>query len=59
MSTEQDIAAIEDRLEAAMTAADPKALGELFGDDLVWTHSSARVDSKKSFIAGMADDGPR
>ena len=59
MSAEQDIAACEGRLGAAMIAADDKALGTLFGDDLVWTHSSARVDGKESFIAGLKAGGTR
>jgi ketosteroid isomerase-like protein len=28
-------------------------VNELFADDLVWTHSSARVDSKASFLQAL------
>lgn len=35
-------------------SADASTVNDLFADDLVWTHSSARVDSKASFIAALA-----
>jgi ketosteroid isomerase-like protein len=35
----------------AMTKADVTALGELFADDMVWIHATARVDTK----AGLLD----
>ena len=37
----------------AMAAKDIAALDALLGDDLVYTHSSARVDTKQSLIANM------
>jgi ketosteroid isomerase-like protein len=35
----------------AMTKADVTTLGELFADDMVWIHATARVDTK----AGLLD----
>jgi ketosteroid isomerase-like protein len=35
----------------AMTKADVATLGELFADDMVWIHATARVDTK----AGLLD----
>jgi ketosteroid isomerase-like protein len=37
----------------AMADKDLKALNELISDDLVYTHSSARMDTKKSLIGNM------
>lgn len=37
----------------AMAQKDIAALGELLADDLVYTHSSARLDTKESLIEGM------
>ncbi len=38
---------------AAMTAHDMSALASLLGDDLVYTHSNALVDSKASYLESM------
>ena len=35
---------------AAQTSGDFKAMEKLFGDDLLYTHSSARTDTKASYI---------
>lgn len=37
----------------AMAAKDTAALTKLLGDDLVYTHSSARLDTKQSLIGNM------
>ncbi|MGE0700505.1 MAG: nuclear transport factor 2 family protein [Hyphomicrobiaceae bacterium] len=37
----------------AMAAKDVAFLGEVLGDDLVYTHSSARLDTKASLIGNM------
>lgn len=37
----------------AMTTGDLATLGTLLGDDLVYTHSSALVDSKASYVESM------
>ena len=54
--TTATIAALEDRRFAAMCARDWATLDELLSDDLSYTHSSARVDSKASYIQGMRDN---
>lgn len=47
------LSSLEDRRCAAMVQADLDTLGELFSDDLLWTHSSAHQDTKSSFLAGL------
>ena len=37
----------------AMVAKDVAALEAIIADDLIYTHSSARLDTKKSLIEGM------
>lgn len=54
MAVEQDILALEARRYAAMTAGDTAALEPLLHDALVYTHSSALVDDKRSYLAGIA-----
>jgi ketosteroid isomerase-like protein len=54
MSAEKDLASLEEQRCAAMIAADCPVLSELFADDLVWTHSSARVDTKANFLKALA-----
>ena len=38
----------------AMVSSDVVALGDYLADDLSWTHSSGKTDSKESFLAVMA-----
>ena len=38
----------------AMVSGDVVALSDYLADDLSWTHSSGKTDSKESFLAGMA-----
>jgi ketosteroid isomerase-like protein len=38
---------------AAMAQKDIKTLNELIADDLIYTHSSARLDTKQSLIGNM------
>ncbi|MGH7909172.1 MAG: nuclear transport factor 2 family protein [Thermodesulfobacteriota bacterium] len=45
---------LEDRRYQAMIDGDAAALGELLADDLIYTHSSARLDDKKSYIGSIA-----
>ena len=49
-----EIRSCEDRRFEAMVAADLPSLGRLLGDDLVYTHSGASVDTKASLIEGIA-----
>ena len=50
MTVEQDIIALEDKRCAAMMARDADALAAMLHDDLVYTHSSAVVDDKASYV---------
>jgi hypothetical protein len=49
----QTIIELDRRRMTAMAQKDIATLNALLGDELVYTHSSARVDSKQSLIAGM------
>ena len=44
---------LENRRCQAMTTSDVPLLSQLFSDDLVWIHSSAKVDDKQSFLASI------
>lgn len=59
MMLEKELSALEDRRCAAMIAANAGALSSLFDDDLVWTHSSARTDTKASFLDVLRAGGTR
>ena len=48
-----EIRALEERRYRAMCEADAKTLDELLGDSLVYTHSNASADSKKSYLDGV------
>ena len=37
----------------AMVSKDYKFLGDVLGDDLIYTHSSARLDTKASLVGNM------
>jgi ketosteroid isomerase-like protein len=52
ISAEEALAA-EDARYAAQTSNDFAAMGKLYGEDLVYIHSSAIVDDKASFIESM------
>ncbi|HEY3108291.1 MAG TPA: nuclear transport factor 2 family protein [Chloroflexota bacterium] len=52
-ASQGEIRSYEDRRFEAMVAADQPALERLLGDDLVYTHSSASVDTKASLIEGI------
>ena len=47
---QQEIQALEDRRYRAMLEGDVAALEPLLGDDLVYTHSSALIDTKTSYL---------
>ena len=52
--SETELIRLEDRRYEAMLARDVAALRDIFADDLVWTHSSARVDTKANFLKALA-----
>ena len=45
-----EILALEKRRIQAMTSGDIQALEEILADDLIYTHTTARLDTKASFI---------
>ncbi len=59
MTTEQQTTQVQDLVAAqrarfdATIAGDVQALEYLIGDDLTYFHSTARVDTKRSFIDGL------
>lgn len=53
MSLETEIQAAEDARYRAMTSNDLAALASLLGDDLIYTHSSAVVDDKSSYLESL------
>jgi ketosteroid isomerase-like protein len=53
--TKEQILALESRRFKAMCAGDADALDELLHDDITYTHSSGRVDSKASYTQGIRD----
>ena len=53
--TKDQILALEQRRFKAMCAGDVGALSELLHDDLKYTHSSGVVDSKASYLRGLAE----
>lgn len=53
MTTEADILALDEARINAQVAADAAAMERLFSDNLVYTHSNALVDTKRSYIDGI------
>jgi len=53
LTDSQTIRELENRRFRAMCDADTGALDKLLADGLVYTHSSAAVDSKASILAGI------
>src|SRR5687767_6936091 len=51
--TEAEATAAEDARYAAQMSGNYADLEKLLGDDLVYTHSSAAVDTKKAFIESV------
>ena len=48
-----EIIALENRRVEATTKGDANALDEILADDLIYTHSTARIDTKASFIEAI------
>jgi hypothetical protein len=53
-AAETELLRLDDERSRAMIAVDTATLERLMSDDIVYTHSSGRLDSKKSFIASIA-----
>jgi ketosteroid isomerase-like protein len=49
----ETIIALDRKRMNAMAEQDIATLNDLLADDLVYTHSSARIDTKESLIGGM------
>jgi hypothetical protein len=49
----QKIIELDQKRMAAMCAQDIRTLSRILGDDLIYTHSSARMDTKSSLIGNM------
>ena len=58
MSTESDVLAADDRRFQAMVKQDWAALDAALADDLVYVHSSARVESKAEHLANLRAGKP-
>jgi len=54
MSDSGKIMALEQKRCRAMIEADVATLSELFADDLLWIHATARPDTKSGFIESVA-----
>ena len=54
MSDVEALMKADTKRRVAMVAGDVVALGDYLAEDLSWTHSSGKTDSKESFLAGMA-----
>ena len=52
-SNAQTVIELDRKRMQAMTEKDLATLDSLLADDLIYTHSSARVDTKQSLIANM------
>jgi ketosteroid isomerase-like protein len=55
--SEQIIIDLDKKRMNAMAQKDYATLNELLADDLVYTHSSARLDTKQSLIGNMESGG--
>ncbi len=49
----EEIIALEDQRIEAMVKGDVEALGRILADDLIYTHTTARIDTKASFIEAV------
>lgn len=49
-----EIIALENRRIEAMIKGDVQALEEILAEDLIYTHTTARLDTKVSFIASIS-----
>jgi len=56
--SQAEISSLEDQRFQAQVAGDVEALGRLLSDQLVYTHSSASVDTKASFIESIRTRRP-
>lgn len=50
-----EVLELEERRFAAMVAKDTAALGELFAEEMSYTHSTAALDTKASFLKAIEE----
>ena len=55
MSDRERLLVADRERRQAMINADPDVLAQLLADDLVWTHSSGKTESKNEVIAAIVD----
>ena len=53
MIDENEVRAIDKARREAMIRADVAQLSELFADDMMWIHATARVDTKASLLESI------
>ncbi|MFC4946738.1 nuclear transport factor 2 family protein [Pseudonocardia sp. GCM10023141] len=53
--TDDEVRAGEDAFHAAQTASDVAALGDLFAEDLWFSHTTGRLDGKDAYLAAVTD----
>lgn len=51
---EQALLEADAQRRAAMVRGDADALGEVLDEALIWTHSSGKTDTRRSFLEGLA-----
>ena len=59
MSIEQEVLALEEKRCAALAANDIAALEGMVHDDLIYTHSSAVVDTRASYFGALKSGATR
>lgn len=59
MSIEQDVLALEDKRCAALAANDIAALEGMVHDDLIYTHSTAQVDTRAIYLEALKSGATR
>jgi ketosteroid isomerase-like protein len=59
MSEENIVRRLDQERRQAMLAADVGTLTELFSENLMWVHGTARVDTKKSFLEAIGSSRTR
>jgi hypothetical protein len=50
-SSDAEVQKLREQWRTALTTSNVKALGEIFSDQLVYTHSDGRVQTKQEFLA--------
>src|ERR1700738_2225540 len=53
-AADADVQKLREQWRTALTTSNVKALGEIFSDQLVYTHSDGRVQTKQEFLAPIA-----